>query len=215
MYLYNLIAQGEHEMLEFKYEINDPRKIARTLVAFANTRGGRLLVGIKDNGTVSGVAIDEEYYMVESGARLYSRPGIGFDVKIHPVQNGKHVLEFIIESSASKPHTVICPGKFPEAYIRVHDENILAHPVWINVQKRLKSPCEIRYTGKHNRLLAYIKDTKAQTLETIMKDVFLSNKEAMDIITDFVASGIMEIETTNSGSVFKLKQHEMRQIHKL
>ncbi|MDR1130595.1 MAG: ATP-binding protein [Prevotellaceae bacterium] len=205
MYLYNLIAQGEHGTLEFKYEINDPRKIARTLVAFANTGGGRLLVGIKDNGTVSGVSIDEEYYMVESGAKLYSRPEIDFKLKIHPVPNGRHVLEFIIESSTSKPHAVVCPGKLPEAYIRVHDENILAHPVWIKVQERLKSPGEIKYTVKHNRLLTYIKGKEAQTLETLMKEVFLSKRESMEIITDLVASGIMEIETTNSGSVFKLK----------
>lgn len=205
MHLYNLIAQGEHETLEFKYEINDPRKIARTLVAFANTRGGRLLVGIRDNGIISGVSIDEEYYMVESGAKLYSRPEIDFKLKIHPVPNGKHVLEFIIESSTSKPHTVIYSDKSPEAYIRVHDENILAHPVWIKVQERLKSPREIKYTGKHNRLLTYIKGKNARTLETIMKEAFLSKRESMEIITDLVASGVMEIETTNSGSVFKLK----------
>jgi predicted HTH transcriptional regulator len=206
MYLYNLIAQGEHETLEFKYEVNDARKIARTLVAFANTKGGHLLVGIKDNGVISGVFIDEEYYMVDSGAKLYSRPEIDFTVKIHPVANGKHVLEFIIEPSASKPHKVIYPDKSPEAYIRVHDENIIAHPVWIKVQQRLKSPCEIKYTGNHNKLLAYLKNNKAQPLEVIMREVFLSEKDAMEIITDLVVSGIMEIETTNLGTVFKLKQ---------
>jgi predicted HTH transcriptional regulator len=206
MYLYDLIAQGEHETLEFKYEVNDPRKIARTLVAFANTKGGRLLVGIKDNGVISGVSIDEEYYMVESGAKLYSRPEIDFKVKIHPVPNGKHVLEFIIEPSKSKPHKVVYPDKSPEAYIRVHDENIIAHPVWTMVQKRLKSSGTIKYTDSHNKLLAYLKDNNAQSIEFLMKAAFLSEKETIEIITDLVVSDIMEIETTNAGSVFKLKQ---------
>jgi predicted HTH transcriptional regulator len=206
MYLYNLIAQGEHETLEFKYEINDPRKIARTLVAFANTKGGHLLVGIKDNGTVSGISIDEEYYMVESGAKLYSRPEIDFKVKIHPLLNGKHVLEFIIEPSASKPHQVVYSDKPPEVFIRVHDENIIANPVWIKVQERLKSPGTIKYTDKHNRLLAYLKDRKAQSIDILMKAVFLSEQEATEIITDLVVSNIMAIETTNSGVAFKLKQ---------
>jgi predicted HTH transcriptional regulator len=206
MYLYNLIAQGEHETLEFKYEINDPRKIARTLVAFANTKGGRLLVGIKDNGTVSGISIDEEYYMVESGAKLYSRPEIDFKVKIHPLLNGKHVLEFIIEPSASKPHQVVYSDRPPEVFIRVHDENIIANPVWIKVQERLKSPCTIKYTDKHNRLLAYLKDRKAQSIDILMKAIFLSEQEATEIITDLVVSNIMAIETTNSGVAFKLKQ---------
>jgi predicted HTH transcriptional regulator len=206
MYLYDLIAQGEHETLEFKYEINDPRKIARTLVAFANTKGGRLLVGIKDNGVVSGVSVDEEYYMVDSGAKLYSSPEIGFKLKTHSLPNGKHVLEFIIEPSGSKPHRVVYADKAPEVYVRVHDENIIAHPVWIKVQERLKSPRKIKYTDSHNRLLKYLKDKSAQTVEILMKAIFISEKETMEIIADLVASNIVEIETTNSGSMFKLKQ---------
>jgi predicted HTH transcriptional regulator len=206
MYLNNLIAQGEHETLEFKYGVNDPRKIARTLVAFANTRGGRLLVGIKDNGLVSGALVDEEYYMVESGARLYSVPQIDFRLKIHCLANGKQVMEFIVESSSSKPHKVIYPDRLPEAYVRVHDENILAHPVWVEVQERMKLPCEIKYTGKHNRLLRYLDDAKAQRFETIMKEVFLSERETMTIVADLVVSNIVEIETTAQGAVFKLRQ---------
>jgi predicted HTH transcriptional regulator len=206
MYLYNLIAKGEHETLELKYRINDPRKIARTLVAFANTKGGRLLVGIKDNGVISGISVDEEYYMVDSGAKLYSVPEINFEVKVHPVSNSKHVLEFIIKPSKTKPHKVIYSDKPSEVYIRVHDENILAHPVWVNVQERLKLSGKIKYTANHNKLLAYLKDNGAKSIDILMKAIFLSEREATEIITDLVVSDIMEIETTNLGSVFKLKQ---------
>ncbi|MDA9964009.1 ATP-binding protein, partial [Schleiferiaceae bacterium] len=47
--LYTLISEGEHGEQDFKYRITDARKIARTLSAFANTSGGRLLVGVRDN----------------------------------------------------------------------------------------------------------------------------------------------------------------------
>ena len=40
-----LISQGEHQQLDFKFEVSDSKKIARTLSAFANTDGGRLLIG--------------------------------------------------------------------------------------------------------------------------------------------------------------------------
>ena len=50
-----LIEQGEHQQLDFKFEVSDSKKIARTLSAFANTDGGRLLIGVKDNGNISGV----------------------------------------------------------------------------------------------------------------------------------------------------------------
>ena len=69
-YIYNLIAQGEHVRQDFKYEISDARKIARSVSAFANTEGGRLLVGVNDNGKIAGVRSEEEIYMIEAAARL-------------------------------------------------------------------------------------------------------------------------------------------------
>lgn len=60
-----LIEQGEHQQLDFKFEVSDSKKIARTLSAFANTDGGRLLIGVKDNGAISGVRSEEEYYMTK------------------------------------------------------------------------------------------------------------------------------------------------------
>lgn len=65
-YLQKLILQGEHQTQDLKYCISDSKKIARSLVAFANSDGGRLLIGVKDNGNIAGVRSEEEYYMVES-----------------------------------------------------------------------------------------------------------------------------------------------------
>lgn len=64
-YIHALIAEGEHQQQDFKFEISDTRKIAKTLSAFANTDGGRLLIGVKDNGKIAGVRSDEEKYMIE------------------------------------------------------------------------------------------------------------------------------------------------------
>lgn len=55
VYLQQLIAEGEHQQQDFKFEISDARKIARSLSAFSNTDGGRLLIGVKDNGRIAGV----------------------------------------------------------------------------------------------------------------------------------------------------------------
>ena len=54
-HIQKLIKQGEHQTLEFKFRIDDSRKIARTLSAFSNTQGGTILVGIKDNGAIAGI----------------------------------------------------------------------------------------------------------------------------------------------------------------
>ena len=77
-YLRKLIAEGENQHLDFKYCVSDSRKIARTLTAFANTDGGRLLIGVRDNGSIAGIKSDEEIYMVDTAAHLFCRPEITF-----------------------------------------------------------------------------------------------------------------------------------------
>ena len=54
-YILELIKEGEHQQQDFKFEISDVCKIAKSLSAFANTDGGRLLIGVKDNGKIAGV----------------------------------------------------------------------------------------------------------------------------------------------------------------
>ena len=93
-YIKNLIKSGENQQLDFKFEISDSRKIARTLVAFSNTDGGTLLIGVKDNGRISGIRSDEEFFMVQAAAGMYCRPEINFESKRWVVE-GKTVLEII------------------------------------------------------------------------------------------------------------------------
>ena len=50
------MAEGEHEHQDFKFTISDARKIARSVSAFANNGGGRLLIGVKDNGVIAGLS---------------------------------------------------------------------------------------------------------------------------------------------------------------
>ena len=83
VYLQQLIAEGEHQQQDFKFEISDARKIARSLSAFSNTDGGRLLIGVKDNGRIAGVRSEEEIYMIEAAAKLYCRPNVEIGVQTY------------------------------------------------------------------------------------------------------------------------------------
>jgi len=89
VYLQQLIAEGEHQQQDFKFEISDARKIARSLSAFSNTDGGRLLIGVKDNGRIAGVRSEEEIYMIEAAAKLYCRPNVEIGVQTYEV-DGKN-----------------------------------------------------------------------------------------------------------------------------
>ena len=84
-YIYSLIAEGEHQQQDFKFEISDARKIAKTFSAFANTDGGKLLIGVKDNGRIAGVRSEEEMYMIETAAQLYCIPEIKYTMQVHHI----------------------------------------------------------------------------------------------------------------------------------
>ena len=85
-YIHALIAEGEHQQQDFKFEISDARKIAKTLSAFANTDGGKLLIGVKDNGKIAGVRSDEEQYMIEAAAGLYCSPEVNYTMQTYQVE---------------------------------------------------------------------------------------------------------------------------------
>ena len=89
-----LIEQGEHQQLDFKFEVSDSKKIARTLSAFANTDGGRLLIGVKDNGAISGVRSEEEYYMIEAASKMYTHPEV-----VHAVT--RRVVDFLVSANTA------------------------------------------------------------------------------------------------------------------
>lgn len=126
-YIHTLIAEGEHQQQDFKFEISDARKIAKTLSAFANTDGGRLLIGVKDNGRIAGVRSEEEKYMIEAAAQLYCIPEIDYTLQTYIVE-GKQVLVATIEESPHKPVYAKDENGKALAYLRIKDENILATP---------------------------------------------------------------------------------------
>ena len=84
-YIYKLIEEGEHQQQDFKFEISDARKIAKSLSAFSNTDGGRLLIGVKDNGKIAGVRSEEEIYMIEAAAKLYCQQRHARQYDIAPI----------------------------------------------------------------------------------------------------------------------------------
>lgn len=192
--LFELIAQGEHQQQDFKFCINDSRKIARSLVAFANTDGGRLLVGVKDNGKIIGVKSDEEFYMVEAAAKIYSKPPVGFDVQVWDA-DGKNVLEIKVEPSKSRPHYAENDEKKWRAYIRRADENVLANNVLLNSWKLLKSNKGVFFTYDEPRrkLIWYLNENHSVTLSKFCREAQIDRFLAEKILSEFLSIGCITI----------------------
>jgi len=204
-YIANLISQGEGLTLDFKHSITDSRKIARSLVAFANTVGGTLLIGVKDNGSITGINTDEEYYMVEAASQLYCKPEVPFEVVKWEV-NGKTVLEVKVKPSKRKPHKAPDKSGNFKAYIRVNDENVVASPVQLKVWKaqRNRRPLNILFGDAENFLISYLKNNKSITIEQLSRLAFIPGKEAEKILIDLTAVGITDYQRVNDIDLFTL-----------
>ena len=204
-YLKQLIAGGEGQQLDFKFEISDSKKIARTLSAFANTDGGTLLVGVKDNGRIAGVRSDEEYYMLEAAASLYCKPEVSFTVR-HWHIDGKTVLEARIEKSTRPPQFARSENGKWLAYVRVNDENILAGNILIKVWNRRNRPkgTLIRYSVKEKVLFDYLNENEFITLSMFRRIAGLNMRTATTILVNLIVLGLIDIEYRDKNTVYTL-----------
>jgi predicted HTH transcriptional regulator len=205
--LQKLIDEGEHQQQDFKYCINDSKKIAKSLVAFANTDGGRLLIGVKDNGKIAGISTDEEFYMVESAAKIFSHPPIRFYTKQWNSE-GKTVLEISVESSSERPHYAKDSNGKWLAYIRKNDENILAHKIQLLVWEKQKSPKGIcfSYSDDEKFLINYLRENQQVTFSKFMRLAQISRKKAQEILSNFIIIDIIRITTSHEGTFFYLNE---------
>ena len=203
-YIRTLINKGEHQQLDFKFGVNDSKKIARTLAAFANTDGGRLLLGVKDNGAIAGVRSDEEYYMMEAGAHLYCKPPVTFDIHEWD-ENGKNVLEIIVPKS-EEIHSAPDKDGFYKVFIRVGDQNYMANGVLLKVWKKRnnKNGVKIRFTEVERSLITYLEANDRITLSSFRKLSGLSVKRCEHILADFIALDVLKINFAETGVFYTL-----------
>ncbi|UJP64265.1 AlbA family DNA-binding domain-containing protein [Mongoliitalea daihaiensis] len=72
----SLLKRPEGLTLDFKLHITNSEKIAKTLVAFANTNGGIILIGVSDKGQIIGIDGEEETYMLDKASEEFCSPPI-------------------------------------------------------------------------------------------------------------------------------------------
>ncbi|MEJ5264325.1 MAG: ATP-binding protein [Bacteroidales bacterium] len=205
-YIKSLIAQGEHQQLDFKFAITDARKIAKTLVAFANTDGGRLLIGVKDNGTIAGVRSEEEIYMIET-ASLYCKPPVMYKINKWQV-DGKIVIEVEVEKS-----TQLCYVKDETnrwiAYIRNNDQNIKANKIYIRYLKKKNTAKGIflKYTDDEKKLLQYLSHHRDVSFGRLQKFSRLTYSKTENLLVNLLCLDIIEMKMTVRGTFYNLKKN--------
>ena len=138
-YLLSLIREGEHQQQDFKYRVADACKLAKSVSAFANTDGGRLLIGVRDDGHLSGVRSEEEIFMMHQAAYKFCKPEASIKFDTYHVDK-RTIVVATVPPSGKRPICALDEEGRQRAYVRIDDENIVASPVhlalWREAQKQ-------------------------------------------------------------------------------
>lgn len=195
----------ESETLEFKLRIDRQRKIARTLVAFANGAGGTVLVGVRDNGSVAGCRAEEEAYMIEGAAQRFSRPEVPFTVRIER-QDGKDVLVVEVPSSSKAPHAA-CEEETEAwtVFVRRGAANFRANRVLLEeIKLRMQSAAQANV--QHLALIPLLDAVEGRTASRLARASGLPIREVEDGLAVLLHWGQILALPREKGWVYRLTQ---------
>jgi predicted HTH transcriptional regulator len=198
MNIRKLILEGEGVTQDFKKRIASCEKIAKTMVSFANNKGGRLLVGISDDGTISGLkSEEEEKYMITRAAHFFCKPALE-PVFEEIYIDDKVVLVVEIKKSEIKPHYALGEDKKWWVYIRINDKSVLASKIVIDVLKRENNEHGVflEYSSKEKALLEYLDKNERITSKEYSLMLNLSRRTTYRILINLVLSGVIRLHTT-------------------
>ncbi len=197
-----LISEGENFKIEFKRQFSSIEKIAKELIAFANTKGGMILFGVDDDGTIYGVESEKsEIDLIYEAAREYCEPPIEPIVQVIEL-NRKDVVVAIVEESQTKPHrlqdyrNVI--SRDAKVYIRINDKSVIASREVVKIlesERPDSEPLSIIIGENERRLFKYLEEKGRITVKDYAKLVNISERRASKILVKLVRAGVIRIHT--------------------
>ena len=190
------LRDGEGPNLDFKVSITSRPKIARSIVAFANSRGGKILVGVEDNKRVVGADIGGEMYELEKAAELFCEPSIALEFEEYETYSGKMLLIAHVSESGTKPHLCIDKKGRKKLYVRIADECVVPSAM---IEEVLRSgdmnnlERNHYYTIFKNELISYLRKNNRISIPEYMKLKNCSERSAKRTLIDLLFEGTLKI----------------------
>jgi predicted HTH transcriptional regulator len=209
--LLELISEGESSTLEFKRKVASSQKIAKEISAFANTKGGHLIVGVDDDGTIYGIhseksTIDE----IEKACTFFIEPAVTPQIDIMNLY-GQDVAVVHIAESEIKPHKILIHDKetnkdFYRAYIRMGEKSVSASKEMTRLMQSRSSdkPLKLSIGDKEKRLFNYLEKKETATVKDFSKLVNISERRAERLMIRLVRAGVLQIHNDLRRDYFTL-----------
>ena len=209
--LRDLIAGGESSTVEFKRKFTSAEKFAREIIAFANTAGGYLIIGVDDDGTVIGVESEKEIVELVEVARHYITPDLTLDTEIVEIEF-VDVAVVHIPNSEEKPHRLISedPSERPherKAFIRQGENSVTASKEMAKIlagQNPDAPPMTLSIGDRERRLFTYLERYGKASVNDFARLVNISKRRASQILVKLVRAGVLHIHTDAGGDFYTL-----------
>ncbi len=201
--LKEIIADGESFTVEFKRKFTSSEKIAREMIAFANSGGGILLLGVDDDKTVVGVRSEkEEIDQIRHACEFYIDPPIDPQIDVVNIEY-KDVIVVHIDESDHKPHRLVTddPNEKPihrKVFIRQGEKSVTASREMVKVLESQNADAEpLRIViGRHEKnLFEYLNKNERVTVKGFADLVNISERRAARKLVQLVRAGVLSIHT--------------------
>lgn len=205
-----LVSQGEGDNIEFKRKARHPEKIIREIVAFANSNGGYLMVGVDDNGHIPGLKDYEgEKYVLDKVILTHCRPAIKFRFHIVKITESRAVLVYQIYPSRKRPHYALefAGQRRGQAYIRLADRTVQASREMVQILKRQRRrrPVSFTYGEKEKALFQFLEEKGKITVNELISGTNIHPREASNMLVDMVVANILLVQAREKEDFYMLK----------
>lgn len=205
---YELIEAGEGLRVEFKRHFSTPEKIARGLIAFANTAGGVMMFGVDDDRSLVGVESEKgEMELIAMAAGKYTDPPLRHSVSVFSTR-GLDVVCVEVPESAVKPHFLVLPGTDERtAYVRVGSSSVQASRELVRIMQHLSGdtgPVRLVIGEAEKRLFAYFETHERITVQEYAQRINVSERRASRLLVRLLRAGVLAIHTHEKGDYFTL-----------
>ncbi|MFT5618060.1 MAG: putative HTH transcriptional regulator [Arenicella sp.] len=210
--LEKLVQRGEGERLEFKHKAADPQKIMKEVVAFANHKGGTLILGVDDNLKINGVKyVEEEEYAMTEAIETYCNPVPEYTIEKILITQKRTILIYRISQSEKKPVFLLynLKKKVGKAYFRVADKSVQASRELRQILKwRSQSDRNsfFEYGELERKLMQLIEREGKTTIAQFAQEAEISSQKAASILVRLTTSNLLKIQPNDEEDFYLVKE---------
>lgn len=208
--LEQLVDLGEGISVEFKRRVPQPERIAKEMVALTNTHGGRIVLGVDDDGTILGIDhASEEEFLLRQAVEAHCRPVVEYQTERVIMEPRCDVLVVTIPESSTKPHRVVADGEDDEegtAYVRVEAMSIEASP---ETEQELRdqedhSGVTFEFGDTESLLMRYLDDYGRISVSQLAQLADISPERASQTLLRLTKADLLHFHPDEDGDYFML-----------